>query len=206
MELANPWDDIFRSEGHVFPEPAPVVTELTRFFRDCNCSRLLDLGCGTGRHMVYFARQGIQVCGMDSAPAGLSLAREWLQREHLSADLVLADAWWPLPFRDGAFDAILSTQVIHHGRLAAILQATGQIGRVIRRGGVLFVSVPEHVDPDVEYVEVEPHTYVPTMGSEKGLAHHIFMPEELPGLFPQFQVVELAVRGSVVITLLAIKE
>jgi SAM-dependent methyltransferase len=131
----------------------------------------------SGRHTVHLSGQGFQVTGLDNAPTALKLTREWLQQEHLAADLILADMRRPLPFRNDSFKAVLSTQVIHHARLATVLATASEIQRVVCRGGIILISVPARreiaMDGEISY-EIEPNTFVPTGGSEKGLPHHLF--------------------------------
>jgi len=43
---------------------------------DGRISRILDLGCGTGRHAIEFARRGFDVTGVDFSEAMLTRARE----------------------------------------------------------------------------------------------------------------------------------
>jgi tellurite methyltransferase len=200
------WDSIFRREGRVYLEPAEIVVKLARVLREHGCSEVLDLGCGSGRHAVHLAQQGFQVCGLDNSPAALHLTREWLDETGLAADLVLADARRPLPFGDGAFDGLLSTQVIHHARLATVCETAREVGRVVRPGGIALVTVPVGLEPDEEHEEIEPKTFVPLNGPERGLAHHIFTPDELCELFEPFRVVEVSILGSVVIALTAVRE
>ena len=45
--------------------------------------RVLDLGCGSGRHVVYFARNRFSVYGLDSSPEGIKMTRAWLRKEGL---------------------------------------------------------------------------------------------------------------------------
>ena len=200
------WDQIFQKEGRVFLEPFARFDELVEAFKLHRCSKILDLGCGSGRHTVGLVKQGFRVVGLDNAPAGLSLARRWLEQERLCAPLVLADMRQPLPFPDEVFDGLLSTQVIHHARLATVIRTAREITRVLKPGGVLFVTVPVGKKTKGGSEEIEPHTFIPLAGSEKGLPHHIFSPEELWALFPQFEVLDLSVRGAKVIALLAVKQ
>lgn len=50
--------------------------------------RLLDLGCGTGRHVAHFARRGFEVTGVDLSPHMLEVARRKLARQGLKATLI----------------------------------------------------------------------------------------------------------------------
>ena len=53
--------------------------------------RLLDAGCGPGRHSLEFARRGVDVVGVDVAPRFVDLAREAAAAEGLSAGFRLGD-------------------------------------------------------------------------------------------------------------------
>ncbi|MFH0910341.1 MAG: class I SAM-dependent methyltransferase [Planctomycetota bacterium] len=81
-------------------------------------SRVLDLGAGTGRHLVALARRGDRVVGLDLSAHMLAAAREKLRNTRLHAPLVQADML-RLPLADSArFDAILlmfSTLGMVHG-------------------------------------------------------------------------------------------
>ncbi len=138
---AQPWDEIFRREGRVFDSPAPVVHHVADVLQEHGCRRVVDLGCGSGRHTVLLAQRGFDVIGIDNSPTALSLSREWLTREELSARLALADMRRPLPFRSGVCDGVISTQVIHHALLDTVRGTASEIRRILRPGGVVFVSV-----------------------------------------------------------------
>lgn len=106
-------------------------------------SRILDVGCGNGRHMTALAERGHAVIGVDFSPRLLSIGREaarakgWASRaEWIEAD---ADA---LPFRVDSFDACICIAVLHHlpsreDRIAAL----SEVRRVLAAGGRAFVSV-----------------------------------------------------------------
>ena len=94
----------------------------------------------------------------------------------------------PLPFRDGAFDGLMSTQVIHHALLAQVLTTIHEIWRILTPGGLAIVSVAGRIHDDTDYQEVEPGTYLPTTGSEAGLPHHIFNEQTLAQAFSKFHI------------------
>jgi ubiquinone/menaquinone biosynthesis C-methylase UbiE len=48
---------------------------------------VLDVGCGTGRILVDFRQQGIDIDGVDNSPEMLALCREKLQKQNLTATL-----------------------------------------------------------------------------------------------------------------------
>ena len=85
-------------------------------------------------------------------------------------------------------------QVINHHRIDEIRHTVQEIRRVLRAEGYLFVTVGTDRHPPrpgaPESVEVEPHTYVPLDGHEKGVPHHDFDMNELLGLLVQFHTCE----------------
>ena len=140
----NPWEDIYRRDGHVFTEIPAVIPEFVSLLKQHGQTgaRFLDLGCGNGRHLVYFSKLGYRITGLDSAPSALRLSQEWLQRNGLSGDLLLSDSRSPFPIADESFDILLSTQVIHHALLETVLYTISEITRVVRPGGFILITVP----------------------------------------------------------------
>ena len=55
--------------------PHPTVAELIPVLKARGVQRVLDLGCGVGRHTLLFAEHGFAVEAIDGAAAGLNFAR-----------------------------------------------------------------------------------------------------------------------------------
>jgi SAM-dependent methyltransferase len=199
------WNKIFSNQGRVFHEPLPEVIHFAEWLKVMELYRVLDLGCGTGRHTVYMKQQGFDAWGLDNAPVGLKLTQDWLGQEELSAPLVLADVYQPFPFPDGFFDAIISTRVIHHSFHDRVLGAVGEMQRVLKKGGAVLLAVPGADKRRDKTKEVAPHTYVPVEGREKGIPHYIFSPDELKSLFANFSLCEVAVLEDRLNVLRAVK-
>ena len=67
--------------------------------------KVLDVGCGGGADIVFFAQEGFDVYGVDIAPSGLSYTKTRLDRFHLNANLKLESAD-VLEFPNEYFDLI----------------------------------------------------------------------------------------------------
>lgn len=191
------WEATYRRGEYVMREPHEDAEYLNHLFRKYHVHRILDLGCGNGRHLAYFARQGYEMCGMDIAPTALRLAEEWLAEEGLSADLGCGDMT-KIHWAEDFFDAVICVKVINHHRIEGIRSAIKEIFRVLRPGGWLFltVSTSRPSGPFRNGVVVEPNTYVLLSGREKGVPHHYFDKEELLREFSQFDLVDLHQDGT----------
>lgn len=54
--------------------------------------RILDIGCGTGRHSLELSRRGYNVVGIDLSPSMIEKARKTAKEEKLNTDFRIADA------------------------------------------------------------------------------------------------------------------
>jgi SAM-dependent methyltransferase len=96
--------------------------------------RLLDAGCGSGYNLVVLAGLG-RALGVDLSPDALAFCRE-------RGVVALRASVLGLPFRDQAFEAVTSFDVIYHAWVGDDRAAVAEMARVLRPGGVLLVRVP----------------------------------------------------------------
>lgn len=109
--------------------------------------KLLDLGCGAGRHTFQALRSGSRVVAADLDDAALkdvlAMTRTMVLGNEVpdqaSASATVADAL-NLPFDDSTFDRIVAAEVLEHIRLDETAMA--EMYRVLRPGGTVAVSVP----------------------------------------------------------------
>ena len=190
------WDDIFTKRGKVFTNPHQDMERLTKIFNENGVQRVLDLGCGTGRHLLFFSKKGFDVYGLDKSPKGLEIAKNWLDEEKLSAKLTNQRIDQKFPYENDFFDVIISIQVIHHNLMKEILFSVKEIERVLKTKGFIFITVPFlqafNVKKDKwKLKKVEKRTYIPQSGPEKGLPHHFFTTAELKRVFSAFELLEI---------------
>ncbi|WP_049989763.1 class I SAM-dependent methyltransferase, partial [Natrinema salifodinae] len=108
-------------------------------------TRVLDVGCGEGRHVHAAALETVaEVVGVDLDPANLAAARadydEYVAGESDVPVTFCAGDALRLPFADGAFDVVCCTEVLEH--LPDYESALDELRRVCAPGGTLAVSVP----------------------------------------------------------------
>lgn len=110
--------------------------------------RVFDAGCGSGRNLVYFFREGYEVFGVDANPQAVESAR------HLAASLAPAlpaenfrvENIEEASFPDGFADVVLSSAVLHFARgdeqFQAMLRGTW---RILKPGGLLFCRLASSI-------------------------------------------------------------
>lgn len=90
------------------PQPAFLARADTGQIR----GRVLDVGCGTGEHVLLCAERGLDATGVDLAPTALTAARVKAQQRRLTARFVLHDAR-RLSELGESFDTVLDCGLFH---------------------------------------------------------------------------------------------
>jgi ubiquinone/menaquinone biosynthesis C-methylase UbiE len=104
---------------------------ILRMLRPEAQDRLIELGCGNGKFLVWNRRRVGWAVGVDPAPL-------FSEQALASVDLCQADAR-ALPFRDGSFTAALSIDVLEHLPMPDIHRYLSEAHRVLIPGGRLFI-------------------------------------------------------------------
>lgn len=104
-------------------------------------ARLLDFGCGAGRYLAAFSTHfsRVNLYGVDTDPDAVANVRQLgFQGEVLDPESAV------LPFEDGFFDYVFSSNVIEHIPRNIYLQYLSEIHRVLKPGGVFAVGAPNY--------------------------------------------------------------
>lgn len=110
-------------------------------------TRVIDVGCGAGRHSYEAYRRGADVIAFDQNAEELAEVDTMLQAMNAAgeapaaakAQVVVGDAL-ALPYPDASFDCVIASEILEHipGDDAVI----AELARVLRPGGTLAVTVP----------------------------------------------------------------
>lgn len=104
-------------------------------------SRALEIGCGLGRVLKHYARQGFQVSGIERS----RVAVERLQQELPGFGVVEGDVL-KLPYADGEFDVAMAFGVFHNLERGLEL-ALAETARILKPGGRFAISMrPNNIE------------------------------------------------------------
>jgi SAM-dependent methyltransferase len=109
--------------------------------------RLLDLGCGEGRHAFEALRRGADVVALDHGAAEVATTHRWLGAIAASGEApasarfaVVRGDLLHLPVPDASVDRVIAAEVLEH--IPDDERAMAEIARVLRPGGRVAVTVP----------------------------------------------------------------
>src|SRR6059058_4296005 len=127
------------AQQYAEPGPLPDPRIDRKFRRVCElvraqlpCEAFLDAGCGDGRYLAALATELPPGRGVDISERIHATARQRVDADLRQANLEA------LPFADGEFDLVLSSQVIEH--VLDPDRALAELARVLRPGGKLVIS------------------------------------------------------------------
>ncbi|MFC5422663.1 class I SAM-dependent methyltransferase [Bosea eneae] len=190
------WNQIWSSPDSraAWETPAPdVATYAVTLRQSLGMRRVLDLGCGVGRHALMFARAGFQVAATDMAESGIDELRRKAAEEELMIDARVA-TMMELPFADASFDYVLAFNVIYHGDPRIVGNAVSEIRRVLRPGGVYQGTMLSKRNRLYNVgTEIAPNTFVndDDRGDDKSHPHFYCDAAELVVLFSGFELLSL---------------
>ena len=113
-----------------------------------NCKDIIDVGCGNGRNILYFLKNGYNVHGIDTAPEAIDAVKQ------LSAEFAPANplsnftigAAEHIPFADASFDLVICSAVLHFASNKEQFDAMlHDMWRVLRPGGYFFARLASDI-------------------------------------------------------------
>lgn len=134
--------------------------------------RILDAGCGSGRNIVYFLREGYEVYAADSDAQAVdsvrSLAR--MLAPALPESNFRVEAVERMSFDDACADVVISNTVLHFARDDAHFESL-LLGswRVLKPGGLFFSRLGSTIGMESQVKHIQGRRYKSPDGSERYL-------------------------------------
>jgi ubiquinone/menaquinone biosynthesis C-methylase UbiE len=149
-------------------------------------SRVLELGCGSGKTVAWLAGRELDLVAADFSPAALAMNFS-TKRKYPGFALAVADAR-QLPFKESAFDMAFVVHVIGHMRQKERSLAAGELIRVLTDGGTIVFRAFSNRDFRFgRGDQIEPGTF--RRGT--GVITHYFQESEVLDLFSPLSPVSI---------------
>ncbi|AHV98829.1 class I SAM-dependent methyltransferase [Paenibacillus sabinae] len=186
------WEKIYVEQGKVQIDVLDSVVEAANVFLENKCKKILDLGCGTGRHTYYLVDKGFNVHACDISETGIEITKELLERSEKSNAEYSIQNMYSMTLEDNIFDGVLCIWVQGHGVREEIQKGINEIYRILKNDGIVVTDFVTTEDPSYGIGdEIAPNTFLGGRPGEENIPHYYTTREELCGMFRKFSDVVL---------------
>ena len=186
------WDETWGTKNFddAWLKPDQYVLKTVETLAKRGATKVLDLGCGVGRHAIFFAEQGFETYAIDASEQGIALLREQATIKDLRVD-AQKSLMTSLPYPSNFFDHVLAFNVIYHGNPDEVVSTISEIVRVLKPTGTYYGTMlsTRNVGFGVG-TEIDINTFVDLEG-EKGHPHYYCDERQLRDLFQELPITEL---------------
>jgi Methylase involved in ubiquinone/menaquinone biosynthesis len=173
------WDNIYKTQGEVQQGVLPTAAAAVNLFKSENIKTVLDLGCGMGRHSIFFAEADFKVTASDISPEAVQTTKQKSDKLNLDINVACHDIR-KIPFADNSFDAVFCIWTSGHGTHADMIEHAREMLRVTKAGGIVFVDYVSKEDALFGVGrEIEKDTFLDNVPGEETIPHHYSDEDEI---------------------------
>lgn len=163
-------------------------------WKNKNFKKILDLGCGLGRHAIEFAKNGFDVTACDLSNYAINNVICWGKKENLIIETKVCDML-KLPFTENSFDAIFSYHAISHTDTLGMKKVIYELKRVLKENGEIFLTLCSKETwsfTDAGYPKIDENSVIKVEdGPENGIPHFYVNLEDIYRLFNDFEIISI---------------
>ena len=134
------WEIVTDDVADFWKNPAPESFYLLSRWKNQNKKTFLDLGCGLGRHTIFFAANGFDVSAFDISENSIERTGNWAKEMGLSVNIKQGDML-NIPFEDESMDCILCMNVISHTDTNGVRKIADELKRVLKQNGECYLTL-----------------------------------------------------------------
>lgn len=133
--MEKDWDRIYKEGAHWEEKPTKHTLSLIKYIKKED--KILEIGCGSGRDLLFLKSKGFDIKGIDISKEALNKLKDKAKKANLKVDVEYSDIE-SLPFKDNSFDVVYSINTLH---FVNIPKAIEEIHRVIKKQGIVYWSI-----------------------------------------------------------------
>ena len=152
--------------------------------------RLLDLGCGIGRHIIFANEMGIDAYGIDLSQTAINFALKWASARDISeptSKIIQGDVR-ELPWPDDFFQYAVSHGVLDSMPFEVATAACAELARVMKTGGLFYCDLISG-DDSAHSREFSGEELI-TTEHERGTLQYYFNFATIESMIAQYFVIE----------------
>lgn len=167
------------SHGQIYLEypDEMIVRCVQKHIQPKTHSKVLDLGCGTGRHSELLASKGFETHSCDISKNSVAITRNRLRSKGLNGKFSLFSHSWDLPFESDFFDVVIASHSIYYNTLKNLRRTIDEIRRILKKDGILITTFIGKRDYRQKHGRlISKNTYIgkETTKDHKGLTYCVF--------------------------------
>ncbi len=117
--------------------------------------KILDAGCGSGRNLFYFLKQGFDVIGIDSHESEV-IAANFLSRSLGRGEVCSQAIITEISFENNSFDFIVCSRVLHFAESQSEFESMlAQLARVLQTNGLLYLSMDSMIGMESKVMKMD---------------------------------------------------
>lgn len=181
------WEDKYAEKGLMW---GTKIDEQIQKAMDLipSASKILDAGCGSGRHSIFLAKKGFFVSGVDISTTAIDIAQKWANQEGIKNATFHTSNLCELPYPNDAFDAVICPDVLNFMPAEERTAALNHITRILKENGLLILELFSTEDGSYGGgKEVEPNTFE----RKTGLLNHLYSKEEVEQILSDFEILSI---------------
>lgn len=175
---------VTKEYGFIDLSISPFITAAKNALLNHNCKRMLDLGCGNGKHSIYLNSSGFDVYSSDIDCSKIIKNTKKLNLSNLT---IREHSFTAIPYADNFFDAVICTSTLHHAVLSDIKQGINEVYRVLKPNGHFIFDFLSTLDASYGLgTKIEQNTFIGSRSGEENIPHHYTDEPELKTLLNNF--------------------
>ena len=176
-------DDYWRNVSDEF---LPTILR----WKEWKFRKVLDLGCGIGRHSIFLAGCGFEVDAFDLSESGLEQLKIEAEKQKLDINITAGDML-ELPYKDKSFDGIVAFHAIYHTDYKGLEKVISEIHRVLKENGGLYLTLNSkegHAWKIHAARRIDDYTLLKTEGPEIDVPHTYLSYEDVLQVLKKFRI------------------
>lgn len=144
VKIQSNWEEYYSTLKRMprrMKKTAQFIVDAVPDLKNQNVKKVLDLGCGAGRHSILLANNGFEVIGIDISKSALKMAIHWTRKERLGNVAFVRATMTNVPLKDCCLNAVISVSVIHHGFKKDIETTVKEVYRTLQKNGKFLANL-----------------------------------------------------------------